>query len=1106
MKTLIEILWNDSCRKNMPLLICIILLHVLPLTKIYAQTVSGEPAGIPRTPQIYNTEPWEDPLVCGINREPARATAYSFKNITDAIHANREISSRYINLDGEWDFNFAIKPADAPTDFFKHKVHHWKKIEVPSNWEMKEYDIPIYKSAIYPFRPINPPYVPQDYNAVGSYQRSFSVPTDWNNMNITLHFGGVSSAFKVWVNGKILGYGEDSCLPSEFNVTPYLQKGENILSVQVIRWSDGSYLEDQDHWRISGIQREVLLLAEPKLRIVDFQYQTKLDKDYKDALLSIRPRIENLTGDTVKGYTLKAQLFDHQNAAVFEKPLEKSAESIINESYPRLDNVKFGLLETNIKNPLKWSDETPNLYTLVLSLEDSIGNILEAKSCKVGFRSIEFSKTDSKLLINGKVTYIYGINRHDHDPVKGKALSREDIKRDVQQIKQFNFNCIRTSHYPNDPYFYDLCDEYGILVMDEANLETHGIGGKLSNDPMWTNAHMQRAIRMVMRDKNHPSVIFWSLGNEAGRGPNHAAMAAWIHDFDITRPVHYEPAQGNPAVEGYQDMSKLPNVGRLPNPVDEYYVDMVSRFYPSIPFIYQLLEHPGDNRPIIFVEYAHSMGNSTGNMKELWDIFRSNPRIIGGCIWDYKDQGLTKIDSTGKPFYAYGGDFGEKLHDSNFCINGIVASDGRPKAAMYECKHVYQPIECSFIDSNKGRIKIINRHSSKDLSSYDAILKILQDGKMIKSIKLPSLHLAAGKDTMINISSYIPKFKDGYEYHANIYFTLPNSTTWAPVGHVVASNQFALTGLALTKEKPQSYPSLSLKENGVDYQINGKDFRVKFSKQNGAISSYIYQDKEQIFSPLLPQFTRPLTDNDERGWKPQEKLKEWYLAKLKVEKMSMESDESGLVNITSKYSLIHNKANVIVNYTLNGNGIIKVDYQLNVLDSLPNIPKIGMQCGINKNYTQINWYGKGLYENYIDRSFGFDVEQYSQPINEFMEPYIMPQENGNRTNVRWMYLSDNKNNGLLVVADSLLSMSAWPYTQENINKAKHTNELNDAGYITLNIDLIQMGVGGNDSWSPVAQPLEKYQIPAKNYQYTFYLAPYKSKLNGVSSLAHKLKF
>ena len=476
--------------RNNRTIICLVVLCciILAANTSSSQTVTGEKSGIPHVPSVYHAEPWQDPLVTSINRDVARSTAYSFDNLEDALSNDRSHSSRVISLNGAWDFRFASKPADAPVDFYKAKVSGWDKIEVPSNWEMKGYDIPIYKSAVYPFRPVNPPFIPQDYNGTGCYQRSFVVPENWAGLNITLHFGGVSSAFKVWVNGKFLGYGEDSCLPSEFNVTPYLQKGENIVSVQVIRWSDASYLEDQDQWRLSGIQREVMLLAEPKLRIADFFYQTKLDKQYQDATFSLRARLENLTGDTVKSYFLKIQLYDANKKPLFSEALSKPADKIINESYPRLDNIKFGMFETTVKNPAKWSDEAPNLYTLILSLEDSSGKIQEIKSCRVGFRSIEFSKENSKLLINGKITYLYGVNRHDHDPAKGKALSREDIKRDIQQLKQFNFNCIRTCHYPNDPYLNELCDEYGMLVIDEANYETHGIGGMLSNDSRWTAA------------------------------------------------------------------------------------------------------------------------------------------------------------------------------------------------------------------------------------------------------------------------------------------------------------------------------------------------------------------------------------------------------------------------------------------------------------------------------------------------------------------------------------------------------------------------------------------------------------------------------------------
>lgn len=1107
------------------------------VVKLNAQTVTGEPAAIPPFPQACCAEPYEDPLITEINRQPSRVTAYSYSNVADAIEDNRE-KSRFLLLNGKWNFKLVLKPADAPSDFFLSKVNNWETIDVPSNWEMKGYDKPIYKSSVYPFRPIDPPYVPKDYNAVGSYQRTFTVPATWKDMTITLHFGGVSSGFKVWVNGKFVGYGEDSCLPSEFIVNPYLKDGENTVSVQVIRWADGVYLEDQDHWRMSGIQREVFLMAEPRLRIADFFWQAKLDKDYKDAVLSIRPRLENLTGDTVRGCFIKAQLYDKNNNPVLATPLSRTAESLINEFYPRLDNVKFGALETKIKNPDKWSDEAPNLYTLVLTLEDKSGRILETKSCKVGFRSIEFSKKDSKLLINGKVTYLYGINRHDHNPVNGKALTRADIEKDVRTIKQFNFNCIRTAHYPNDPYFYDLCDKYGILVMDEANRETHGLGGKLNNTDQWIHAIMERTTRMVERDKNHPCVIMWSLGNEAGRGPADAAAAAWVHDFDITRPVHYEPAQGSPAVEGYiapgEPGYPADHSHRIQDPVDQYYVDMISRMYPGIYTPELLVNQPGDNRPIFFCEYSHSMGNSTGNMKEFWDLFRSLPRIIGGCIWDFKDQGILKKDSAGIEYFAYGGDFGDKPNDGNFCINGVAAADGRPKAAMYECKWVYQPVYCTMVDLQKYLLKITNRQSVISTEGYIPTVQILEDGKIIKSVILPPINIAAGKDTVVSFEKYIPKFKKGCEYLLNIKFTAKDDKPWASKGFEIASDQFALTGVVTSGNSQEKYSDLSIVEKDTLVQINGKNFAIKFSKNNGALSSYVTNGSENIFRPLLPNFTRPQTDNDHRGWKPFKKLQFWYNTPVDLVSLKTRELKTGIVEVSAQYLMDGNKQNVInakeqhfnvdgeqintekvqkikssatvdVVYTIYGNGTVKVDYRLNPGDSLPNIPKVGMQCGIRRDCDNINWYGRGLWENYIDRRFGFESGIWSQNITDFMEPYIYPQENGNRTDVRWMFLSNKQAKGLLVVADSLLSMSAWPYTQANIEAAQHTNKLKDAGFLTLNIDLIQMGIGGNDTWSDVSAPLAQYQVKSKPYHYSFYLLPYEGKIENITPVVKSVK-
>lgn len=1083
---------------------------------LFAQLVDKTPAAVPVAPSIFNREPYEDPYVSGINRDQSRATAYSFATVADALTNDRTKSGRYISLNGDWDFAFALKLADAPKDFYKNKVSDpiaigWKKIIVPSSWEMQGYDKPIYKSAVYPFRPVNPPHVPQDYNGVGCYQKTFTVPANWKNMNITLHFGGVSSAYKLWINGKFAGYAEDSFLPSEFNITPYLQDGENVISVWVIRWSDGSFLEDQDQWRMSGIHREVYLHAEPSLRIADFFYQTKLDKDYKDAFLSIRPRIENLTGRDMPDYILKAQVYDANNQPVLQQQLSKKTDEIINEIHPRLDRVKFGLMETRISNPKKWSPEEPNLYKLVLTLEDSTGKVLEVKTCKLGFRSIEFRKGDSKLLINGKLTYLYGVNRPDHHPTRGKALTREDILQDIKTIKQFNFNCVRLSHYPSDPYLLDLCDEFGIMVIDEANLETHGLGGKLSHDAAWAGAYVERISRMALRDKNHPSIIMWSLGNEAGSGPNHAAMAAWIKDFDMTRPLHYEPAMGSPKEEGYIDPSDSrylksnDHSHRIQNPVDQYYVDVISRMYPS-DYTAPLLvnQNNGDHRPIFFCEYAHAMGNSAGNLKDFWDQWRSLPRVIGGCIWEFKDQGLEKTDSAGVKFYAYGGDYGERYFD-NFTIKGIVAADGRPKQAMYECKRIFQPIQVEWSDSLKGIISIINRSEVKNVNAYTAYIVVKEDGKIISNQQIGGIDVAPATTVDFPLSKWLPKAKAASEYHVELKFVLQKAEAWAPAGFEIASNQLLLKPVTAAENR---FTAIPYTETDEGYTIKQFDYAIFISKKTGALESYKLKGKEQVSAPLLPHFTRPQTDNDKRGFKTHRVLKAWYENKPVLKYITFTQDKNRIF-VASFYSIAKDSAHARIIYQINREGIVRVSYTLNAVikPGLPNIPKIGMQMGINRRYDQIEYFGRGPFENYIDRRYGTDVGIYNQNIFDFMEPYVVPQENGNRTDVRWMYLHNQQTKeGLLVVADSLLSMSAWPYTEENIQNAKHTNKLKDAGFITLNIDLIQMGVGGNDSWSEVAAPLEQYQIkPKAYYQYSFYLVPFNAKKKSAGERAKEIK-
>ncbi|TDS10270.1 glycoside hydrolase family 2 TIM barrel-domain containing protein [Sphingobacterium paludis] len=1064
---------------------------------VHAQTVDGKPAVIPPVPDGKIASAWENPMITSINRDPARATAYSYASVEAALKNDRQSNDRLLFLNGEWDFKFVYKPADAPQDFHLAEVKGWDKIQVPSNWEMKGYDIPIYRSAVYPFQPIDPPRIPTDYNAVGSYQRSFDLPKAWDGMNVTLHFGGVISAYHLWVNDTYVGYAEDSCLPSEFNVTPYLKAGKNRISLQVIRWSDASYLEDQDHWRMSGIHREVFLMAEPKVRIADFHWQAKLDKNYQDATFSLRPKLDNFSGDSIRGYVVKAQLYDANKQPILKDQFQKDADQIFNEIYPRLDNVKFGLLETVISNPKKWSTEDPNLYTLVISLYDKENKLLEAKSCQVGFRDIAFSSTNGKLLINGKETYLYGVNRHDHHPKRGKALTREDMEADIRQIKQFNFNAIRTSHYPNDPYIYELCDRYGMMVMDEANLETHGLGGKLMNDPMWLAAHMERVTRMLERDKNHPSIVIWSLGNESGRGPTTAAMAAWIHDFDITRPVHYEPAMGSHQLPGYIDPSdpRYPKSNdhshRLQNIKDQYYVDMVSRFYPGI-FTPELLlnQQNGDNRPILFVEYSHSMGNSTGNIKDFWDIFRAHPRLIGGFIWDYKDQALIRKDSVYGEVLAYGGDFGEKIHNGAFSLNGIVDAWNRPKAAMWENKRIYQAAEVTLRDTQDARVRIKNRSSLLNLDHYQATLLIRENGKIIRESNLPAIAVAAGDSVELSLLPYIQtKRSPDRDYQLDLQFRLKKEEAWAPKDFVVSSSQLNwqhVQGWHLTKLDKSK--AIDLQEQDSVYLVVGKDFTATFNKKSGALTQMLYKNEKIVNSALLPNFTRPATDNERRGWKPHVKLKYWYNAVALQHTAAQKSADS--ITVESNYSLPGDSAQVSIRYTVHGDGIITVNYHLLTNHPLPNIPKVGMQLGVNPTFEHIQYYGLGDMENYPDRAYGFDLGVYSSMIDDFMEPYLYPQENGNRMEVRWFRLQ-NKKYGLLVEGKQPLQMGAWPFSQKQISQTKHWYKLKKENSITLNIDLLQMGIGGNDTWTDVSQPLEKYQIPAKEYHYSFRLKPFE---------------
>ena len=1026
---------------------------------------------------------WENPQVIGRNKEPGHNTLVPYPNTRTALKCERQASKFYKSLNGKWKFNWVNKPSDRPVDFFRprYDVSKWDEIPVPSNWQMHGYGQPIYLNMRYPF-PVNPPYIPHDYNPVGSYRTEFRIPRGWKDRQVFLHFDGIKSASYIWVNGRKVGYSQDSMLPAEFNVTKYLKAGSNTLAVEVYRWSDGSYLEDQDMWRLSGIYRNVYLFSTPQVHIRDFAVRTDLDDSYTDASLMVRPRITNYTNQDLKGWNVEAQLYDAEAEPILSEALSRSASSIVGERYPQRGNVPFGLLKATVENPRKWSAETPYLYTLLITLKDSDGKVVEIESCRVGFREVEIK--DGQLFVNGQSIKLFGVNRHEHDPDHGRAIPVSRMLQDIKLLKTHNLNAVRTSHYPDDPTWYDLCDEYGIYLIDEANLETHGVGGFFSNEPAWNTAFMERAIRMVERDKNHPSVIIWSLGNESGCGPNHSAMAEWMHYYDPTRPVHYE--------------------GAAARPHDPDYVDMISRMYSQIPEIIRLATDPDDNRPMVLCEYAHAMGNSVGNLKEYWEAIRSHKRLIGGFIWDWADQGLRKTGADGKEFWAYGGDYGDNPNDGNFCCNGLVQPDRRPNPSLIEVKKVYQRISVAPVEASSVRIS--NEYDFTNLDFIDILWELTEDGKTIQKGKLPKLSLAPGKDKQTNIP-FEPfekaNLQPGAEYLMKISFALANDAPWAAKGHVVAWEQFEVP--FDTPQAPSAdiaaMPPLKLQDTPEALKITGRDFELLISKSSGAIDSLKFDGKELIAGPLVPNFWRVPIDNDNGNGMPR-RLGIWRRAgqDRKFNKVTAQQNSLNVIHITSETSLsVGENWKYKSTYTVFGSGDIIVSGSIEPGAELSaKLPRFGMQMAIPGEFSTMSWFGRGPNESYWDRKTGSAVGLYSGPVEENFHPYVRPQETGNKTDVRWLALTNKEGAGLLAVGMPLLSASAWPFTMEDLEKATHINELPRRKTITVNLDYKQMGVGGDDSWGARTHP--EYTLPAKAYSYKFRLRPYTPDMGDVSSV------
>jgi beta-galactosidase len=1010
---------------------------------------------------------WENPLMIGQNKEPAHCTLISYARLEKAIQGDRYQSAYFLSLNGNWKFNWVANPADRPQEFFMpgFDVRKWKEVSVPGNWQLQGYDIPIYRNSAYPFKK-NPPHIPHENNPVGSYRTEFTVPDAWQDRQVFLLFDGVESAFYLWINGEKVGYSQGSRTPAEFNISRYLRPGRNVLAAEVYRFSDGSYLECQDYWRLSGIFRNVYLYSAPSVHIRDFEVITELDEDYRDALLKVEARVWNYGDSACRNHTVELVLLDGEHNPVGKTVLAQGQSEYI---APGTESIVK--MAAEVKTPFKWSAESPHLYTALLTLKNESGEVIEIESAKCGFRKVEIK--NGQLLLNGQPILIKGVNRHEHDPVTGHYVTKESMVQDILLMKRYNINTVRTCHYPDDPQWYELCDQYGIYLIDEANIESHGMGYKpdqtLANKPEWKKAHLDRIMRMVERDKNHPSVIIWSMGNEAGDGTNFEAASEWIHRRDPSRPVHYERAELRPHTDIYCPM------------------------YDRIEQIVAYAKEK-QNRPLILCEYAHAMGNSVGNLQDYWDAIEKYDLLQGGSIWDWVDQGIEKETPDGRKYWGYGGDFGDSPSDRNFCLNGLVLPDRGITPKLIEVKKVYQNVGFKPADLAYGKVGVVNKFFFTDLNEFEIFWSLAEDGTELESGCLEPLDIEPGHTLIVTVPFKQPEPKPGAEYWLRFSVCLKEDTSWAPGGHEIASEQLKL----LLAESAafvgiENLPPIRKTEGPQAITVEGKDFKIRFDKQTGSLESYLYRGTELLAKGPEPNFWRAPTDND-FGNGMEKRCAVWKQASAnrRLESFSVEELSPSAIKLTVLFALPDVQSTHKTSYTVLGSGDIIVENKISVEQKeLPEIPRFGMRLRLPDGFERIEWYGRGFHENYCDRYTSAFVGHYKSTVREMYVPYISPQENGTRTDVRWVALLDDTGTGMAFFGMDLLSMSALRYTIEDLTQKSrgtmHTIDLKEHDFIELNLDLKQMGVGGDDSWG--ARPHPQYTLPAQNYSFSFRLRP-----------------
>lgn len=1030
---------------------------------------------------------WENPQVIQKNREPHRATYFAFQHEKSALDNVKEDAENYLSLDGQWKFNWVAKPADRPLDFYKpdYNADTWKEIKVPSNWEVQGYGTPIYISGGFGF-PKNPPHVPHYDNPVGSYRRYFNMPASWQGKKVFLHFESGVAAMYIWINGEKVGYAQMSKSPSEFDITPYLKSGSNLIAIEAYRWSDGTYLEDQDFWRLSGFDRSIYLYSTPQVRIADFHARPELDGKYRNGTLSLDVKLRNYTNKN-KDLKLEMTLLDAKGV----KPVVSKATNIA------VTDSATIRLETNVKSPNLWTAETPNLYTLLITLKDADNKLVEATSVKVGFRTVEIK--DGVLTVNGRPIMVHGVNLHEHHPLTGHVVDRETMIRDIQLMKQFNINSVRTSHYPQSTLWYELCDQYGLYVLDEANIESHGMGATFqawfdqkkhpAYLPQWKESYFDRVRALVQRDKNHPCVIIWSMGNECGNGQVFYDMYDWIKQVDPSRPISFEQAG------------------------EERNTDIVSPMYPSVERMKAYASKP-QTRPYIMCEYAHAMGNSTGNFKEYFDIIHTSKHMQGGFIWDWVDQGILTKDEVGRPYYAYGGDMGghARRHTENFCANGLIGSDREPHPGIHEVKYYYQDINFKATDAAKGLIKIKNDFSFRALDNHLLNWEIIENGIVIKKGEIALPAIVAGKDMDIKLPVSDIIYAKDKEYFLNLSCRLKQAEPMLPAGHEIAKAQFKTTDgsyfkdymasgeIKVTDEKAQSggggdifvpYDKNDTKQTKVKLDVG--DVTVVFNKQNGKIDSYTHKGNVLLRNAPSINFWRAPTDND-FGWHMPRICNVWRAAgsNVKVKDFNVEKNDKG-VKITVIYRLLDIANDYRMEYLVSGNGAIKISASFTKQNpELPELPRFGLIFNLDNRFSDLTYYGCGDFENYQDRNNASFVGIYSHKVSDMTVPYIRPQENGNRTDVRWLTIADTQNKGLRIEGLQPLSINALNNLPEDFDpglskKQQHMSDVVAGENTYLYVDLKQSGLGGDNSWGRQAH--DQYRLTESDFSYSFVISP-----------------